>query len=302
MSIMIVVTAATGKLGRHVIDGLLRKVAAEDICAAVRHPEKAADLVPRGVHVRRGDYDHPETLDWAFKNAKKILLISSNEVGRRIAQHRAVVDAAHKAGAKLLAYTSILHCDTTKMDLAAEHEATELYIREVGVPHTFLRNGWYTENYTENLAPALQQGIIAGCADAGRIAAATRADYAEAAVAVLTSAGHENKVYELAGDTPFTMSELAAEVSRQSGKTIVYRDMPVDEYEKLLVGAGFPPPVAHLLADADLGVARGELDDSSGELRRLIGRPTTPLAAAVAAVLPRLMQKAAAAAPATQRS
>lgn len=299
---MIVVTGATGKLGRHVIEGLLRKVDADRLCAAVRHPEKAADLVSRGVHVRRADYDHPETLGWAFKNAEKILLISSNEVGRRVQQHVAVVDAAHKAGAKLLAYTSILHGETAQMELAAEHKATELYIREVGVPHVFLRNGWYTENYTENLGPALQQGMIAGCADAGRIAAATRADYADAAIAVLTSAGHENKAYELAGDNPFTMSELAAEVSRQSGKTIVYRDMPAAEYEELLVVAGFPPPVAHMLADADLAVARGELDDSSGDLRRLIGRPTTPLAAAVAVALPRFTQKTPASAPATQRS
>jgi NAD(P)H dehydrogenase (quinone) len=284
---MIVVTAASGKLGRHVVEGLLRKVPADRICAAVRHPEKAADLVERGVHVRRADYEDPATLDWAFKAAEKILFISGNELGKRIAQHRTVVDAAKKAGAKLVAYTSILHCDTTKMELAAEHNATEQYMRDVGVPYAFLRNGWYTENYTETLGPALARGVIAGCADDGKIAAATRADYADGAVAVLTGAGHENKVYELAGDNPFTMSEFAEEVSRQTGKTVAYRDMPPEQYEKVLIEAGLPPPIAHMLADADLGIARGELDDSSGQLRRLIGRPTTPLAAAVAAALPR---------------
>lgn len=284
---MFIVTGATGKLGRHVIEGLLEKVPANQVVAAVRDPAKAADLAARGVQVRRADYSRPETLESAFAGAQKVLLISSSEVGQRVAQHQAVVNAARKAGARLIAYTSILRADSSRMLLAGEHKATEELIRASGVPFVFLRNGWYIENYTENLAPALAHGALVGSADGGRIAAATRADYAAAAVAVLTGSGHENKVYELAGDTPFTMAELAAEVSRQVGRAIVYKDLPPEQYQGVLVGAGVPAPFAEVLVNSDLGAARGELNDMSGDLRRLIGRPTTPLAQAVAAGLNR---------------
>lgn len=280
---MIVVTGATGKLGRLVVEGLLKKVPAREIVAAVRNPDKAGDLASRGVQLRRADYSRPETLAPALAGAEKVLLVSSNEVGQRATQHAAVVDAAKRAGVKLLAYTSVLHGERSKLALAAEHQATEAAVRASGLPWVFLRNGWYIENYTENLGPALQHGAIVGSAGQGRIAAATRADYAEAAVAVLTGSGHEQKAYELAGDRPFTMAELAAEVSRQVGRTIPYRDLPPEQYKAVLIGAGVPGPYADLLVDSDLGIARGELDDSSGDLHRLIGRPTTPLADAVAA-------------------
>lgn len=282
---MIVVTAATGKLGRLVVEGLLRKVPAREIAVAVRNPDKAKDLAARGVEVRRADYSRPETLGAALAGADRLLFVSSSEVGRREAQHAAVIDAAKRARVPLVAYTSVLRAETARIALAAEHKTTERALRASGLPFVLLRNGWYTENYTENLGPALQHGAIAGSADGGRIAAATRADYAAAAVEVLTGAGHEGKTYELAGDVPFTMAELAAEVSRRAGKTIVYRDLPPGEYRAVLTGAGIPGPFADLLVDSDLGVARGELDDSTGELRRLIGRPTTPLADAVAAAL-----------------
>lgn len=285
---MIVVTGATGHLGHLAVEGLLRKkVPAREIVAAVRSPEKAKDLAARGVEVRRADYSKPETLAVALAGAEKVLLVSSSEVGQRAPQHAAVVQAAKRAGVRLLAYTSVLRAETSRLGLAAEHKATEAAIRASGVPYVFLRNGWYTENYTENLGPALQHGAIVGSAGGGRIAAAARADYAEAAVAVLTSAGHEGKAYELAGDRPFTMAELAAEVSRQAGKTIVYQDLPPEQYRAVLAGAGLPGPFAELLVDSDLGIAKGELDDSTGDLRRLIGRPTTPLVEAVAAALRR---------------
>lgn len=284
---MIIVTGATGKLGRHVIEGLLAKVPASQIVAAVRDPAKAADFAARGVQVRRADYSKPETLDAAFAGAEKVLLISGSEVGQRVAQHQAVVNAAKKAGAKLIAYTSILRANSSRMALAAEHKATEELIRASGVPFVFLRNGWYFENYTENLAPALAHGALLGSAGEGRIAAATRADYAAAAVAVLTGSGHENKVYELAGDTPFTMAELAAEVSRQAGKPIVYKDLPAQQYQGILVGAGVPAGFAEILADSDVGVSRGDLNDTTGDLRRLIGRPTTSVADAVAVAFKR---------------
>jgi NAD(P)H dehydrogenase (quinone) len=284
---MIVVTGATGKLGRLVVEALLKKTPAREIAAAVRAPEKARDLSAAGVEVRRADYGRPETLGPALAGAERVLLVSGSEVGRRVPQHEAVIAAARAAGVRHLVYTSILHGERSTLLLAAEHQATEAAIRASGLPWTLLRNGWYLENYTENLGPALQHGAIVGCADGGRVAAAARADYAEAAAAVLTGAGHEGRAYELAGDRPFTMAELAAEVSRQLGRTIAYRDLPPAEYEAVLTGAGLPAPYAHALADSDLGVARGELDDASGELRRLIGRPTTPLRDAVAAALRR---------------
>ena len=282
---MIVVTGATGKLGRHVIDGLLKTVPAKEIVAAVRSPEKAGDLAARGVQVREADYSRPETLRTALAGAEKVLLISSSEVGQRVPQHTAVIEAAKAAGASLLAYTSLLRADTTTLVLAPEHVATEKFLLSSGLPYVILRNGWYLENHTEQLTPALQHGAILGAAGEGRFASAARVDYAEAAVAVLTVRGYENRVFELAGDSAYTLAELAAEVSTQSGKTVVYRDLPEQEYAAALAGFGLPKPVAEMLAAADRGAAKGELDDHSRELQKLIGRPTTTLAAAVKAAL-----------------
>lgn len=280
---MIVVTGATGHLGRLVIDELLsRGVPAEGIVAAVRSPEKAADLAAKGVQVREADYAKPETLTAALAGAEKVLLISGTEFGQRAAQHKNVVDAAVAAGVQLIAYTSILKADTSGVGLAVEHKATEAVIRESGLPYVFLRNSWYTENYTANVAPALENGVILGAAGEGRVGAVPRADYAAAAAAVLTSEGHQNQAYELAADEPFTMAEYAAEVARQSGKPVAYQDLPADEYTKALVGFGLPEVYAGALTSADLGIARGELATSSGDLSRLIQRPTTPLADAVA--------------------
>jgi NAD(P)H dehydrogenase (quinone) len=284
---MIVVTGASGHLGRLVVEGLLQKVQPGEIIATARSPERIADLAARGVKVRHADYARPETLAAAFDGAQVLLLVSSSEVGQRARQHAAVIDAAKREGVRLLVYTSVLRAGTSKLGLAAEHAATEDRIRVSGLPYTFLRNGWYTENYTEHLGPALARGVIAGCAGTGRVAAATRADYAAAAVEVLTSGGHARKVYELAGDLPFTMAELAAEVSRQSGKPVVYQDMPKAQYKALLLGAGLPEAVAELYADSDAGLAQGELDDATGDLRALLRRPTTPLADAVKAALQR---------------
>ncbi len=283
---MIVVTGATGNLGRLVVEGLLKKVQASELAVAVRSPEKAGDLATRGVQVRKADYSKPETLTDAFAGADKVLLISSSEVGQREKQHRAVLDAVKKnPGIRLLVYTSLLHGDSSGISLAPEHKATEEVIRASGIPFVFLRNGWYIENYTENLAPALQNGAFIGCAGEGRIAGATRKDFADAAVVVLTGTGHENKTYELAGDVPFTMKDLAAEVSRQANKQIVYKDLSPEDYGGALSGVGLPPPVVEMLVSADRGIARGELDDSSRDLSRLIGRPTTSLKDAVAAGL-----------------
>ncbi len=278
---MIAVTGASGQLGRLVMEGLLARVPAENIVAAVRNPSKVADLAARGVVVRTADYARPETLDAAFAGVDRLLLISSSEVGGRVPQHRNVIEAAGRAGVGLVAYTSILHADTTPLGLGAEHRETEALLRASGLPHVLLRNGWYTENYLASLPAALQHGAFAGSAGDGRIASAARADYAAAAVAVLTGEGHAGKVYELAGDTAYTLAELAAEVSRQTGRQIGYTNLPQAEYRAMLVTVGLPVPIADMLADSDAGAARGGLFDDSRQLSALIGRPTTPLSALV---------------------
>lgn len=284
---MIAITGATGHLGRLVLAGLLEKVPARELVAIVRTPSKAADFTAKGVQVRQGDYAQPATLSTALQGVKTLLLISSSELGQRATQHQAVINAAKSAGVKLIAYTSILHGDASKLALAGEHIATEKALAASGIPFVLLRNGWYFENYTDQFATSLAHGF-AGSAGTGRIAAASRADFAAAAVAVLTTPGQEGKVYELAGDVPFTMAELAAEVSRQSGKRLAYADLPPEAFKGVLVGAGLPGAVADIFVDADLNIAKGELDDRSGTLRTLIGRATTPLATAVAEGLARI--------------
>ncbi|MBI5495170.1 MAG: SDR family oxidoreductase [Deltaproteobacteria bacterium] len=284
---MIVVTGATGKLGRLVVEQLLKTVAPGEITAAVRTPSKAADLAARGVVVKEADYTRPATLDAALAGAQKVLLISSSEVGQRASHHQSVIAAAKKAGVKLLAYTSILRADSNRMALAGEHKATEEMIKASGVPWVMLRHGWYLENHTENLAPALQYGAMMGSAGEGRFASASRADFAAADAAVLVGDGHAGKTYELAGDHPFTMAQLAAEVARQAGKPVVYNNLPPAEYLKVLAGAGLPGPFAEILVDADVHAAQGALDDTSGSLHALTGRSTTTLKDAVAAGLKR---------------
>lgn len=281
---MIVITGATGNLGQHVIASLLESVPAATIIAAVRNPAKAAKLAALGVQVRQADYNDGASLDVAFKGATKILLISSSEVGQRAQQHQNVIDAARRAGVALLAYTSVLRADTSPLGLAAEHVITEAAIRASGLPYTFLRNGWYLENHTEHLAPVLEHGIVLGAAQNGRFSSAARLDYAAAASAVLTSA-QPHAVYELAGDQGFTLAEYAAEVARQSGEAIVYKDLPQADFKAALVSVGVPEGFADLLADSDAGAAKGGLEDNGKQLSALIGRPTTSLFDAVKAAL-----------------
>ncbi|MFB1483587.1 SDR family oxidoreductase [Corallococcus sp. RDP092CA] len=282
---MIVVTGATGRLGRFVIEGLLKKVPANQVTVAVRNPDKAAEWDARGVQVRKADYSQPETWDGVFSHGDTVLFISSSEVGQRRKQHQTVVDAAKKAGVKLLAYTSILHADTSRMLLAGEHLFTEEAIRASGLPFVFLRHGWYLENYTEAAQRTLAQGVLRGCAKDGRVAPATRQEYADAAVAVLTGTGHENQVYKLAGDTGFTLAEYTAELSRQSGRTVTYQDLSPADFAAALQQAGLPKGYADVLANSDEGIARGDLNDTSRTLSRLIGRPTTTLAEELAGML-----------------
>jgi len=283
----IVVTGATGHLGRLAVEALLRRgVPAGEVVATGRRTEALADLADRGVVVRRADYDDEATLHGAFAGATALLLVSGSEVGQRVPQHAAAIRAASSAGVGLIAYTSIARADTSTLALAAEHRATEQLLAGSGVPHVLLRNGWYTENYTGQLPVYLEHGI-AGAARDGRISAATRADYAEAAAVVVSEDGHAGAVYELGGE-PFTMTELARVVSEATGRTVTYTDLPVEQYRQVLVGAGLPEPLAAVLADGDRGVADGELLVDPADLEGLLGRRPTPLAQAVAQALAQL--------------
>jgi NAD(P)H dehydrogenase (quinone) len=282
----LVVTGATGRLGRLVVEALLeRGVTPSEIVATGRDIQKIKDLADRGVTVRRADFDEPDGLAAAFAGGDKLLLVSTSTVGRRLAGHRAAIDAARAAGVSLVAYTSITHADTAVLRLAAEHRETERYLLDSGIPFTFLRNSWYLENYTSGIAGYLEHGSVTGSAGDGRVSAATLADYAQAAAAVLTTEGHAGAVYELGGDEAFTLAELAARLSAASGREIVYTDMPVQGFAELLTSVGLPKDYAEVLADADLGLGRGELFTDSGDLGRLIGRPTTTLSEAITSAL-----------------
>ncbi|MGW1180574.1 SDR family oxidoreductase [Streptomyces drozdowiczii] len=281
----IVVTGATGALGRLVVEHLLTTVPASEVAAVVRDKEKAAGLAAKGVESRIADYDRPETLAGAFRSGDRVLLISGNAVGSRIPQHTAVIDAAKAAGVTQLAYTGILGGPDADFTLADEHRATEQLILDSGLPYTFLRNGWYTENQTENLAPVLAHGAVVGSAGEGRIAYASRDDYAAAAAAVLTGEGHLNRAYELSGDTALSYADYAAVVAKATGKEIVHNDVPAAVHQEILTGAGLPEGFAAILVDVDQAVRRGRLAGTSGDLSRLIGRPTTPVADTVAAAL-----------------
>ncbi|MEW2257669.1 SDR family oxidoreductase [Streptomyces sp. NPDC047869] len=280
----IVVTGATGHLGRHVVEQLLEKVPAGEITAVVRDEAKAAGLAARGVRLAVADYNAPETFDGLFRAGDRVLLISGNEFDKgRVQQHQVVIDAAKAAGVALLAYTSAP--GTLTAALADDHRATEAALLASGLPYSLLRNGWYHENYTENLAPVLEHGAVVQAAGDGRVSSASRADYAAAAVAVLTGEGHENSTYELGGDEAWSFAEYAAELSRRTGREIAYTPVPVETLESILAGAGLPGPLTAVLAGVDASIEKGELVVSTGDLSRLTGRPTTPLAEAVAAAL-----------------
>ncbi|WP_371577796.1 SDR family oxidoreductase [Streptomyces sp. NBC_01314] len=280
----IIVTGATGHLGKFVIEGLLEKVPAEQITAVVRSEEKAAGFAARGVKIAVADYNTPETFDGVLAAGDKVLLISSSEVGAdRVGQHRVVIDAAKAAGVALLAYTSAPGSLTAA--LANAHRGTEEALLASGLPYALLRNGWYHENYTEQLAPVLEYSAVTHAAGEGRVSSATRADYAAAAVAVLTGEGHENKTYELGGDVAWSFAEYAAELSKQTGKEIANNAVSVEVLTGILAGVGLPEPLAAILAGVDASAEKGELVVASGDLSRLIGRPTTPIADSIAVAL-----------------
>jgi NAD(P)H dehydrogenase (quinone) len=282
----VVVTGATGKLGRLIIEELLGRIPADQITAVDRSPGKAADMAARGVRVHVADYDQPETLNGAFQAGDKVLLISSTSAGaRHTTQHTTVIDAAKAAGVELMAYTSVLAAPTASFSIGRDHRATEQVLLASGMPYVLLRNGWYNENYTGHLDAILQHGQVFGSAGDGRVATAARADYAAAAAIVLTGSGQANTIYELSGDTAFSLAELAAEITRQSGREITYPKVSPAEYQAFMVGQGVAAADAAQLVEADAAIARGELAHTPGQLRRLIGRPTTSIADSIATAL-----------------
>lgn len=284
----LLVTGASGHLGRLVVEALLeRGTPAAEVVAIARNPESLADLAARGVVVHRADYTDPASLDAAIAGVDRLLLVSGSEVGHRIAQHANVIDAAKRAGVGFVAYTSITRADTSDLVLAAEHRATEELLAASGLTYALLRNSWYLENYTGQLPTVLEHGVVLGAAGEGRVSAATRADYAAAAAVVLArdGQGHEGAVYELGGDDAFTLGELAETVGRVAGREVVYRDLSAAEYTAALVAAGLPEGYAGVLADSDRGIADGALFTDSGDLSRLIGRPSTKLEDALRAAL-----------------
>lgn len=280
----IAVTGATGQLGRLVLDELLTRQEPGSLVAIVRDAAKAGDLVARGVQVRVADYSDAEALAAALTGVDRLLLVSGSEVGSRVAQHANVVNAAKAAGVGFIAYTSVLAADTTELILAPEHKATEELIRASGLDFTFLRNGWYTENYAQTVATAKQTGAVVAAAGEGRVASATRADYAAAAAAVLSSAGHEGRTYELSGDYAWDFKELATAITQITGREVVYRPVSAPELVEVLTTAGLDEGTAGFLAALDTDTEAGLLATVTGELSRLIGRPTTPLLQALASV------------------
>lgn len=278
---MIAITGATGQLGQHVIANLLNTTDASQLVAVVRNPAKAQALSQQGVQVRQADYGDEAALTKALQGVDKLLMISSSEVGQRAPQHRNIINAAKAAGVKFIAYTSLLHADISPLGLADEHVETEKMLADSGIPYALLRNGWYTENYLASAPAALEHGVFIGAAGEGKIASATRADYAAAAARVMTEDGHAGKVYELAGDNGWTLSELAAELAKQSGKKVVYQNLSQADFAAALKSVGLPAGLADMLADSDVGAAKGGLFDDSRTLSKLIGRPTTTLADSV---------------------
>ena len=274
----IAVTGATGQLGKLVVEQLKGKVGKDSVVALVRAPEKAKEL---GVETRSFDYTQSEGLSEQLKGIDRLLLISSNEIGQRAQQHKNVIDAAKKAGVKWIVYTSLLHADITTLNLAGEHLETEKMLKDSGIDYTILRNGWYTENYTGSIGGALAGGAFIGSAGSGKISSAARIDYAEAAANVISNESYKGKVFELAGDNAYTLSDLAAEISKQTGKDIPYKNLPEAEYARILESFDIPKGFADAIASWDVSVSKGDLFDNTQQLSKLIGRPTTSLAESV---------------------
>jgi NAD(P)H dehydrogenase (quinone) len=283
---MILITGATGQLGRKIIHSLMNKgTPANQIVAGARTVEKANNLAEQGVIVRHFDYNNPTSLTTALVGVKRMVLVSSSEVGQRATQHENVINAAKQAQLELVAYTSLLKASTSSLALAKEHVLTEQALRKSGLAYALLRNSWYSENYTANIVPALEHGAVLGSAKDGKYATASRDDYAEAAAVVITSDNQAGKIYELAGDEAFTLDQYADTLSELANKPVIYQDLPAEEYTQILIKMGLPEAFASLLSDADVGASKGDLYSDSNDLSTLIGRPTTSIKQSIKAAL-----------------
>ncbi|WP_084104216.1 NAD(P)H-binding protein [Demequina sp. NBRC 110056] len=285
----IAVTAASGNLGPLVVDALLeRGVRPGQIVAVVRDPAKVDHMAAQGVSIRQGNYDNPPSLAAAFEGVQKVLVISGSEIGRRVQQHANAIHAAAAAGAELIAYTSVLRAgDATENPVLPEHVGTERVLEESGAPFVVLRNGFYTENYVDQVRQAMRSGELLTSAGEGRTASATRADFAAAAATVLTTPGHAGQRYELAGDAGWTMRELAETAGRLGGRQVVLRQLDESAHLEALLGAGTPEPIAEFAVALDRAVRDGELDVLGADLAELAGRPTTALEDGLRAALAR---------------
>jgi NAD(P)H dehydrogenase (quinone) len=284
---MFAITGATGHLGRLTIAALLKRVTADRVVALVRDPSRAADLASSKIEMRHFDYDNPAALGSALAGVERLLLISSNDIGSRVPQHRAVIDAAIAAGIGFVAYTSVLNADNNPLVVAPSHRETEAMLRDSGLPHAILRNGWYHENYLLGAEAAIAHGALLGSTGDGHISGAARADYAEAAAAVLVAGPKAAGTHELAGDEAYTLTDVAAALADASGRRVTYRDLPEADYAFALEQSGIPASFAAILAGLSAGAAGGILTDDSRTLSRLIGRPTTSLQAVVRAAIGR---------------
>ena len=278
------VTGATGKLGRLVLDEMLQKVTPGEIVALARDPAALSNYAMKGVQVRQADYDDPASLEAALKGVDRVLLISGNAVGQRGRQHGNVIEAAKKNGVGYLAYTSILNARESRLALAPEHKETEEILEKSGLNHDVLRMPWYSDNYVGGLQPAIESGVVYGASGQGRFSTASRADLAAGLASALVS-GNGGDIYELAGDTSWTMDDFAAEITRHSGKDVKYVNQSEADYARTLEGNGLPPPVAALLASTSYLAGEGQLYNDQRQLSRLSGRPTTPIGETIKAAL-----------------
>jgi NAD(P)H dehydrogenase (quinone) len=273
----ILVTGATGKLGSKVVESLLKSIPARELAVSVRNPEKAEGLRSRGVEVRHGDFDHPETLENAFKGIDRLLIISADgDNETRIRQHTNAVQAAERAGVKFIAYTSLANATESKNLMAPPHVATEAAIIKTGIPYSFLRNNWYLENEIGSI-----QGVMAGApwvtsAGEGKVGWALQQDYADAAAAVLVGSGHENTVYELSGPL-LTQEELAAALGNVLGKEVPVQQVSDEKYAEIMKGLGLPDFVIPIVVGIQESIRNGSLEVESNDFKKILGRPIAPI-------------------------
>jgi len=270
------ITGASGQLGRRVVELLAAHVEPSRVLALTRSPEKLADLAARGVEVAFGDFAKPEELAQTLAGVDRLLIISTDDInGNRAALHANALKAAAEAGVSDIAYTSATAPHASSLGFIREHGVTEDLIRESGIPYTFLRNSFYADMLLDTAPQWGSTGEIHGVAAEGNINRVTREDCARAAVAVLTTEGHRNAIYDITGPGAMNGYELAEAVSAAAGSPVRYVSISADTMRQYLIGAGFPDPIAGLFVEIDQAIAAGEFDISSTAVRDLTGQEPT---------------------------